>query len=50
MSICNPEKVFLNRNADATLIKETLEGDAIILCYKECWRASLALLELPDIQ
>lgn len=28
-------------NADTTLIIIALPDDAIILCYKECWRAGL---------
>lgn len=44
---CSPVKVITSKNedlivnADTTLIIIALPDDAIILCYKECWQASL---------
>lgn len=41
MKVITSKNGYLIVNADTTLIIMALPDDAIILCYKECWRASL---------
>lgn len=41
MKVITSENGDLIANADTTLIIIALPDDVIILCYKECWRATL---------